>query len=195
MVETKECKECQTLNEVKVSTGHNKPENKGRKYFTCIKCNQFQWVESVSEFVRPPQLPPQEKPPVLRQPDSVTPVSTGAGFSKDEIDRGLKELPAKLARAAEVFNHKLEEVELKKLQLKVVQAVSTTEHSKKELNATEKQALVTQDTQDAEVDVIKAETAMRVSKIDFEKHDNYFTAVRKAASLLAIEMSAFGSNE
>ena len=47
-METAKCNKCQNVNEVKVSTGHTKPENKGRKYFTCTNCKQFQWVEGVS---------------------------------------------------------------------------------------------------------------------------------------------------
>jgi hypothetical protein len=45
MNEKANCQKCGNVNEVKVSTGHNKPENKGRKYFTCANCAQFQWVE------------------------------------------------------------------------------------------------------------------------------------------------------
>lgn len=40
------CYNCENINEVKISSGHNKPENKGKKYFTCANCDQFQWVES-----------------------------------------------------------------------------------------------------------------------------------------------------
>lgn len=44
--ETAKCASCGNANEVKVSTGHNNPENKGRKYFTCLGCKQFNWVEN-----------------------------------------------------------------------------------------------------------------------------------------------------
>ena len=47
-METAKCNKCENVNEVKVSTGHTKPENKGRMYFTCTNCKQFQWVEGVS---------------------------------------------------------------------------------------------------------------------------------------------------
>ncbi len=43
--ETAKCDKCGNVNKVLVSTGHNKPENKGKKYFTCAGCGQFQWVE------------------------------------------------------------------------------------------------------------------------------------------------------
>ena len=46
--EVAKCPKCATLNEVKVSSGHSKPENAGKKYFTCINpaCKQFSWVEN-----------------------------------------------------------------------------------------------------------------------------------------------------
>lgn len=46
--ETTKCDKCGNMNKVLVSTGHNKPENKGRKYFTCAGCGQFQWVEGTA---------------------------------------------------------------------------------------------------------------------------------------------------
>ncbi len=46
--ETAKCDKCGNSNEVKVSTGHNKPENKGKKYFTCAGCGQFQWVQGMA---------------------------------------------------------------------------------------------------------------------------------------------------
>jgi hypothetical protein len=48
MKESAKCNSCGNTNEVKVSTGHNKPENKGKKYFTCANCGQFQWVEGMA---------------------------------------------------------------------------------------------------------------------------------------------------
>lgn len=47
-VEKAKCEGCGNVNEVKVSTGHNKPENKGRKYFTCAGCGKFQWAEGMA---------------------------------------------------------------------------------------------------------------------------------------------------
>jgi|SRR3990167_2470162 len=48
MNETTKCPDCGNVNEVKVSTGHNKPENKGKKYFTCSNCGKFHWVEGMA---------------------------------------------------------------------------------------------------------------------------------------------------
>jgi hypothetical protein len=45
-METAKCSKCNYINEVKVSSGFKKPENKGRKYFTCVNCQQFNWVDS-----------------------------------------------------------------------------------------------------------------------------------------------------
>lgn len=42
--ETAKCS-CGNINEIKISTGHNKPENKGKKYFNCSACNKFQWFK------------------------------------------------------------------------------------------------------------------------------------------------------
>lgn len=46
--ETAKCDKCENVNKVLVSTGHNKPENKGKKYFTCAGCGQFQWVQGIA---------------------------------------------------------------------------------------------------------------------------------------------------
>lgn len=46
MADTAKCSECGNMNAVLVSTGFKKPENKGKKYFTCAGCGKFQWVES-----------------------------------------------------------------------------------------------------------------------------------------------------
>lgn len=46
--ETAKCPECGNTNEVLISTGFKKPENKGKKYFTCAGCGKFQWVEGVA---------------------------------------------------------------------------------------------------------------------------------------------------
>lgn len=42
------CFNCGNFNEVKVSSGMNKPENKGKQYFNCSNpdCKQFNWVEN-----------------------------------------------------------------------------------------------------------------------------------------------------
>lgn len=56
--ETAKCDKCQNVNKVLVSTGHNKPENRGRKYFTCASCGQFQWV---SGMATQEQITAQEK--------------------------------------------------------------------------------------------------------------------------------------
>lgn len=43
---TVKCFNCQNVCEVKTSSGHSKPENKGRQYINCINCNRFSWVEN-----------------------------------------------------------------------------------------------------------------------------------------------------
>ncbi len=48
MEETAKCSKCENVNKVLISTGHSKPENKGRKYFTCASCKTFQWVEGMA---------------------------------------------------------------------------------------------------------------------------------------------------
>jgi len=65
------------MNEVKVSTGHNKPENKGRKYFTCASCQTFQWVDNDGEVTHTSGLKvdyaktPDRKQPIDKPEDKV----------------------------------------------------------------------------------------------------------------------------
>jgi len=49
MNETTKCTACGNFNAVLVSSGFKKPENKGRKYFTCANCKKFQWVETTTQ--------------------------------------------------------------------------------------------------------------------------------------------------
>lgn len=49
------CIDCGNINEVKISTGYNKPENKGKKYFTCVACGKFNWVGESSNVS--PKMP------------------------------------------------------------------------------------------------------------------------------------------
>lgn len=44
MKEKAKCIVCGNVCEVKVSSGHNKPENKGKHYFSCSNCDSFHWV-------------------------------------------------------------------------------------------------------------------------------------------------------
>ena len=42
---TIECKSCQNTSEIKVASGFKDPKNKGRKYYKCIKCSFFDWID------------------------------------------------------------------------------------------------------------------------------------------------------
>ena len=71
MKESAKCSSCNNVNEVKVSSGFNKPENKGRRYFTCVGCGQFTWV-SGDQLVASP-TPPVTNPGNLNQVNSPDP--------------------------------------------------------------------------------------------------------------------------
>ena len=60
------CK-CGNSNEVKISSGHNKPENKGKKYISCPACKEFTWVTTDEEkAVVAPTIPVKQE--INREP-------------------------------------------------------------------------------------------------------------------------------
>lgn len=68
MKPTIECPSCGNLNEVLVSSGHSKPENKGKKYFTCAKCKEFYWVTEDGPVSPRGANPPSRSTPVTTPP-------------------------------------------------------------------------------------------------------------------------------
>ena len=52
------CDICGNINEVKIATGYKNLKNKGKKYFTCVSCGAFQWVDEINEKTA---IPPIEK--------------------------------------------------------------------------------------------------------------------------------------
>lgn len=54
---------CGNICEVRVSTGHKNPDNKGREYISCPKCDKFSWAGLTN--IATPELPktPSMKPP------------------------------------------------------------------------------------------------------------------------------------
>ena len=141
-------------------------------------------------FKRPPGLPPKPEEYLEATKNFIAPNPT-LGFSRSEIDEWLKKLPSLIARQAEVANNKQVLLDKVKHELKVREAVATTEHSRDELNANEKLAAVVmdEDVQEAEKTVISIEAAVRGEKIKLDELVNKFDALRKAANILVAEMT------
>ena len=62
---------CGNICEVKIASGQKKPENKGKKYISCLKCNEFKWIEDDTPVAAKAPLTPQkpiETREVVREP-------------------------------------------------------------------------------------------------------------------------------
>lgn len=111
-------------------------------------------------------------------------------LSLQNIEFGLRHIPALIASQAEKCENARDALDIAKIRLKVKEAEVMLRECNGKLNATDKKAMGIVGSQDEQINVVKAQSMYNREVIKLTELENKFVSIRKQANISITEREA-----